>query len=145
MQPVPKCKKFTRSKNDPEFPLTKDMDDSVTFGPVCLIAIIKYHAEYAIDVHVPKPNDRNMAWITGCRDKGQDAKTKVTSGAEEKVPTPEMTIITPPRHPSPPTRASGACKPTNQSPHCHKQQRGATLRTQREQPFLRVINLQTPK
>ena len=42
------------------------MGDNVTFGQVYQIAIIKYHAEYAIDVYVPGPCDRTMVWITVC-------------------------------------------------------------------------------
>ena len=40
----------------------RDVDENVTFGPVCQIAINRYHAQHAIYVYVPNPCDRHMVW-----------------------------------------------------------------------------------
>ena len=66
MQPVPKCKEFTRPKSDPECRIIS----------VMLQLWTKYHAEYAIDVFVRGPHDRQLVWTTVCRDKAQYAGAK---------------------------------------------------------------------
>ena len=96
MQPVPKCKEFTRPKSDPDCRIISAMLQLRT----------RYHAEYAIDVFVRGPHDRQLVWTTVCRDKAQHAGQNVTSGADgevskrKKVPSHHTSMILESAHPN---------------------------------------------